>query len=74
MPIDGAPVDDLLCVRGPAGFNRTWVRLTYRLGVLIGSADLRPAVPSARRVGRPKVRPYFRPADRPADRLAEGTV
>ena len=27
----------------PAGFNRTWVRLTYRLGVLIGSADFRPA-------------------------------
>ena len=44
----------------PAGFNRTWVRRTYRLGVLIGSAYFRPAespaVPSARRLGRPKVR------------------
>ena len=29
--------------QGPAGFNRTWVRRTYRLGGLIGSADLRPA-------------------------------
>ena len=48
----------------PAGFNRTWVRRTYQLGVLIGSAYFRPAdrpaespaVPSARRLGRPKVR------------------
>ena len=46
--------------RRPAGFNRTWVRLTYRLGGLIGSADLRPAESPAgllaRRLGRPKVR------------------
>ena len=28
---------------GPAGFNRTWVRRTYRLGGLIGSVDLQPA-------------------------------
>ena len=62
----------------PAGFNRTWVRRTYRLGVLIGSAYFRPAdrpaespaVPSARRLGRPKVRPYLRPADRPAESTA----
>ena len=48
------------CLPGPAGFNRTWVRRTYRLGGLIGSAYFRPAespaVPSARRLGRPKVR------------------
>jgi hypothetical protein len=30
-------------VEGAAGFNRIWVRRTYRLGGLIGSADLRPA-------------------------------
>ena len=62
----------------PAGFNRTWVRRTCRLGVPVGSAYFRPAdrpaespaVPSARRLGRPKVRPYLRPADRPAESTA----
>ena len=33
----------LVAAWGPARFNRTWVRLTYQLGGLIGSADLRPA-------------------------------
>ena len=64
--------------RGPAGFNRTWVRRTCRLGVPVGSAYFRPAdrpaespaVPSARRLGRPKVRPYLRPADWPAESTA----
>ena len=50
----------LLAIPRPAGFNRTWVRLTYRLGGLIGSADLRHADSAGRTFGRPKVRPKVR--------------